>query len=145
VLGLLFVFSLFFGGIYIIFSATGSSAGKFLAPPGMLWGVVLIHASAFFVAYFSTRRVVFLFDSIRQWLIKLSKKDVESLRNGFLILFPLCFTPYFLTNGDVPIGRKLVFENYFLSLLLNMLVPCLSASGLLGWVGSMFVNEGDKK
>ena len=143
--GLVVVLSLLVGGVCIIFSATEDSAGKFLAPPGMFWGIVLMHASAFFLAYFSKKYNAPFFLSVRQWLMNLNKKDVENMRNGFFILFFLCVAPIFFESKDLPIGRKAIYENYVVSLMLNVLAPSLSAFGFLGWIGSILVNRSGGK
>ena len=131
------------GFMLIILGTNASTGGRYLMPLQILPGVGALYLSAVLVsiavvrANESTRTL----KKIRVFVIKRIGGQMarERQRNMFLLL-TICFAVLGSADGVTRMYSQLSM-NYFVCLLINLIVSMIASFGLFGWLASLLISK----
>lgn len=144
-IALLIIFAIL-GVALVVFGTSITTVDRYLIPPQILPGLAVLYFCSLLVAIITVRENCSI--SFLRWLKeivvrKIGAQERDKLRNMVLILtfFMVAFS---MTRGVTPMYR-VIANNYFISLFINILVSVISSIGLFGWLSSLYMSKQSKE
>lgn len=137
---IIFLISVCFVFYFTIFN----NSGRYFLPPDIFLGFILVNIGALLFSWIILNSHFLFFSKLKNWLHGIDFQNEINLRNMF-ILICLIVVSFVFVGGEVPFGKKFIFNNYLISLILNLSIFSLSAIGLFGWFGSLIRRKGLSK
>ena len=147
IIGLVFLILIVIGGVYLIITGTGAAAiGRYMAPPQILPGVVLVYIFAVALAFAIVKNFFsfsFAIELRKTMLHKLNPNSAERLRNMALLL--TFFIVAFAMTEANSLRTPSFARSYVFGLFVNIFSAVVSSVGVFGWSAYLFLSKNTKE
>lgn len=138
---------LMIGGLYFVIERTNAAAvGRYISPPNIFLGVVLLYVFSVVLAYAIVNEMVsfsFLIELRKSLIHKLNEANAEKLRNMALLLmfFMVAFSMTESSNLRIPSFAKTIVFGLFV----NIFSAMVSLVGVFGWAAYLFLSRNTRE